>query len=143
MGCRIVEGMERISVDEAARLLKTTYWAGKRSRGQIEKSMCNSFCYGVWSDDEDKLVGFARVISDLATTWYLCDVIIDPEYQHRGLGKELVSYITSRPEYACLRGILLTRDAHGLYGKYGFANADGRAMTKKPDRPFMTEDKEG
>ena len=83
------------------------------------------------------------MISDLATTWYLCDVIIDPEYQHRGLGKELVAYITSRPEYACLRGILLTRDAHGLYGKYGFANADGRAMTKNPDRPFMTEDKEG
>ncbi len=134
MGCRIVEGMERISVDEAARLLKTTYWAGKRSKGQIEKSMRNSFCYGVWSDDEEKLVGFARVISDYATTWYLCDVIIDPAYQHQGLGKALVSYIASSTEFAGLRGLLLTRDAHGLYARYGFESADGRAMVRAPQR---------
>ena len=30
-------------------------------------------------------MGFARIISDYATTFYLADVIIDPEYQHQGL----------------------------------------------------------
>ena len=51
-------------------------------------------------DDEKKLVGFARVISDYATTYYLCDVIIDEAYRHQGLGKALVSYIESRPDWA-------------------------------------------
>jgi ribosomal protein S18 acetylase RimI-like enzyme len=73
------------------------------------------------------------VISDFATTYYLADVIIDQDYRQRGLGQALVSYIISRPEYACLRGILLTKDAHGLYEKYGFETADGRAMVKAPD----------
>jgi ribosomal protein S18 acetylase RimI-like enzyme len=130
LDCRIVEGAERIDADEVFRLLKTTYWAGKRSKEQIRKSMENSACYGVYIEDEPKLAGFARVISDYATTWYLCDVIIDPAFQHRGLGKALVSYIASRPEYDGLRGFLFTRDAHGLYEKYGFETVDGRAMVK-------------
>ena len=132
MDFRIVEGADQISIDEVIRLLKTTYWANKRSREQIEKSMRNSSCYGICVEDEQKLAGFARVISDFATTWYLCDVIIDPEYRHRGLGKALVSHIASLPEYAGLRGFLFTRDAHGLYEKYGFETVDGRVMVKAP-----------
>ena len=133
-GFRFVEGRDQIGLDEVARLLKTTYWANKRSKEQIEVSMRNSSCYGIYLDSEPKLIGFARVITDYATTWYLCDVIIDPEYRQRGLGKSLVSHIASRPEYAGLRGLLMTRDAHGLYEKYGFKTADGRAMERPPSR---------
>lgn len=131
---RIIEGADRIDTDEVVRLLKTTYWANKRSKEQIRKSMEHSSCYGIYLEDERKLVGFARVISDFATTYYLADVIIDQAYRHRGLGKALVSYIVSLPEYAALRGLLLTKDAHGLYEKYGFETVDGRAMVKSPDR---------
>ena len=129
---RIIEGTDRISVDEAAGLLKTTYWAGKRSKEQIGKSMDNSSCYGVYLDDEQKLIGFARVISDFATTYYLADVVIDPAYRHRGLGKALVSHIVGLPEYAGLRGLLLTMDAHGLYEQYGFETVKDRAMMRAP-----------
>ncbi len=132
MNYRIIEDADRISVKDVERLLKMTYWAYRRSAETIEKSMRNSACFGVWSDDEQKLIGFARVISDYATTWYLCDVIIDPAYRRQGLGKELVSYIASSPEFSGLRGLLLTRDAHGLYSRYGFEPADGRAMVRAP-----------
>ncbi|MBQ7477615.1 MAG: hypothetical protein IJT01_01755 [Selenomonadaceae bacterium] len=56
MNYRIVAGSEDIKVNEAARLLRMTYWADKRSIEQIEKSMQNSSCYGVYLDDEKKLV---------------------------------------------------------------------------------------
>ena len=134
MDFRIIEGADQINIDEVVRLLKTTYWANNRSKEQIRKSMENSSCYGIWLNDEQKLVGFARVISDFATTYYLADVIIDSDYRHRGLGKLLVSHIVSQPEYTCLRGLLLTMDAHGLYEKYGFQTVNGRAMVKSPDR---------
>ena len=130
MKYRIIEGAEQIPLSEAVRLLKTTYWANRRTEDTIEKSMRNSACYGIWSDEEQKLLGFARVISDYATTWYLCDVIIDEAYRHQGLGKQLVSHIAS--EFTGLRGLLLTRDAHGLYEKYGFEKVNGRAMVKAP-----------
>ena len=95
--------------------------------------MASSYCYGLFPTDDDRLIGFARVISDLATTYYLCDVIIDPEYQHQGLGKALVSHIVNLPEYRKLRGILLTKDAHGLYEKFSFETVNDRAMVKAPE----------
>ncbi len=132
MDYRIIEGNDQITTEEAARLLKATYWANKRSLEQIGKSMRNSVCYGIRLSGEEKLIGFARVISDFATTYYLCDVIIDPEYQHRGLGKALIAHITAQPEYEGLRGFLMTRDAHGLYAQYGFVPVQGRAMERAP-----------
>lgn len=128
MGYRIIE--DGIGVSEAERLLKMTYWADRRSTETIEKSMRNSACFGIRSDEDGKLIGFARVVTDYATTWYLCDVIIDPDYRHAGLGKALVFHVVSR--FAGLRGILLTRDAHGLYEQYGFASGEGRAMIRNP-----------
>ena len=130
MEYRIVDSAEEMKINEVVRLLKMTYWADKRSVGQIEKSMRNSSCYGVYLDDENKLAGFARVISDYATTYYLCDVVIDTAYRHRGLGTALVSHIESSPEYAGLRGFLITRDADDLYRKFGYEVLNDRVMVK-------------
>ena len=86
----------------------------------------------MYLDNKNKLIGFARVISDYATTYYLCDVIIDTAYQHQGIGTALISHIVSLPEYAGLRGVLITRDAHNLYKKFGFEVLNDRAMVKPP-----------
>ena len=133
MEYRIVEGKENIKLEDVVRLLRTTYWAGSRPAEKIEKSMDNSICIGLYVDGVEQLVGFARIISDHATTYYLCDVIIDEEYRHNGLGKALVSYIVSMPENSGLRGLLLTKDAHSLYEKYGYEIINDRAMMRSPN----------
>ena len=120
-----------MELEDIERLLRMTYWAVKRPLVQIEKSVENSACFGIYLEGIDKLAGFARVISDYATTWYLCDVIIDPEYRNMGLGTALVSHIVSLPELSGLRGILITRDAHALYCKFGFEVMNGRVMVKE------------
>ena len=130
MNYKIVSGYEKMNLKDIIRLLKMTYWADKRSEEQIEKSCKNSFCYGVHLENDHKLIGFARVISDCATTYYLSDVIIDTEYQNQGFGTALVSFIESQPCYSGLRGILITRDAHALYRKFGYEVLNDRAMVK-------------
>ena len=130
MKYRIVDDLSQMNLDDIIKLLKSTYWADKRSDEQIEKSARNSSCYGIFIEGENKLAGFARVISDYATTYYLCDVVVDEEYRNKGLGTALVSYIESLPVYAGLRGILVTRDAHSLYRKFGYEVVDGRVMIK-------------
>lgn len=132
MNYRIVDGSDKMKTEDIARLLKMTYWADKRPAETIEKSIRNSSCYGIYADGSDRLTGFARVISDYATSYYLCDVIIDPEFQHQGLGTALVSHVVSLPEYSKLRGFLITRDAHDLYRKFGFEVVNGRVMVKSP-----------
>lgn len=133
MEYRIVEGKENIKVEDVVRLLKMTYWADSRPVEKIDKSMENSKCVGLYVDGVERLVGFARVISDYATTYYLCDVIIDEDYQHKGLGKALVSYVVSIPDYKGLRGLLVTKDAHKLYEKYGYEIINDRAMMRSPE----------
>ena len=130
MNFKIIDGIEMMNLEDIVRLLRMTYWADKRTVEQIDKSVHNSSCYGVYIEDEQKLVGFARVISDYATTYYLCDVIIDNDYRHNGLGTALISYIEQLPQYAGLRGILITRDAHTLYKKFGYEVLNDRVMVK-------------
>ncbi len=127
---RIVDGSEQMRLDDVVRLLRMSYWADKRPMEQIKRSIENSSCYGVYLDGKETLAGFARVISDYATTFYLCDVIIDERYRHKGLGTALVGHIVTLPEYAGLRGFLITRDAHRLYEKFGFQVIHDRAMVK-------------
>ena len=134
MNYRIVDGSDKMKFEDIVRLLRMTYWAEKRPIEIIEQSIRNSSCYGLYLEEADKLVGFARVISDYATTYYLCDVIIDTEYQHKGLGTALISYINSLPEFSGLRGVLITRDAQALYRKFGFEVMNDRAMVKEPNR---------
>ena len=132
MDCRIVEGAENMRVEDVARLLRTTYWAGNRPAETVEKAMRNSACFGLCLPDSGELAAFARVISDLATTFYLCDVVVDPACRGRGLGTALVSHILSHPSYAHLRGFLITRDAHGLYRPFGFEVVNDRVMVRAP-----------
>lgn len=130
MNFKIIDGIEKMNLEDIVRLLKMTYWADKRTVEQIDKAIHNSSCYGVYIESERKLVGFARVISDYATTYYLCDVIIDNDYQRNGLGTALISYIEQLPQYEGLRGILITRDAHSLYKKFGYEVLNERVMVK-------------
>jgi GNAT superfamily N-acetyltransferase len=122
----------KLDMARISEMLKSSYWAKERSRTAIRRSIDNSLCFGVYKDGEQ--VGFARAVTDYATVFWLCDVIIDEKHRGRGLGKALVEYIVNSDELAGLRGILATKDAHGLYEQYGFArNADN--YMAKPAQP--------
>jgi GNAT superfamily N-acetyltransferase len=85
----------------------------------VETSIQNSLCFGAFCDG--KQIGFARVITDFATFAYLADVFVVPEHRGRGMSKMLVRAVLAHPQLRGLRRILLaTRDAHGLYKKFGF-----------------------
>ena len=99
-------------------LIKESYWATNRSLETIKLSIENSLCLGVY--EEQRQIGFARIVTDYATFAWLCDVFILDDYKGKGLGKWLVETITMQPVLKNLRTfILATRDAHGLYERYG------------------------
>ena len=83
----------------------------------IFKAMENSVSYGVF-DKYDFMVGYARIITDHVTTFYLMDVIIDEKYRHQGLGTILMDAIMA--DVGDLWGILHTEDAQEFYTRYGF-----------------------
>lgn len=61
------------------------------------------------------------ISTDYATFGYLCDVFVLEDHRGLGLSKWLVECILGEPEYLPLRNwTLFTKDAHGLYGRFGF-----------------------
>jgi len=109
----------KIDLDMLHDFLSQTYWAEGIPKDIVSKSVENSLCFGVYH--EEKLIGFARVISDFATFAYLGDVFILPAHRGRGLSKWLMEIIIQHPQLRRLRRFTLaTRDAHGLYAQYGF-----------------------
>ena len=102
--------------------LASSYWASGMPRAVLERGIENSLTFGIYQLDEQ--IGFARVITDLATYAYLSDVFVLEEHRGQGLSKWLIECILAHPELQGLRRFaLFTRDAQGLYERYGFAPA--------------------
>jgi GNAT superfamily N-acetyltransferase len=96
-----------------------SYWAADRTKDQIQKSIANSFCFGVYARNGQQ-VGFARVVTDRVTFAWLCDVYICKSERGHGLGKWLIDTVMNHHELKDIRRfMLLTRDAHDLYRHYG------------------------
>lgn len=119
-----------------------SYWAKDRPREIVEKSIENSLlCFGIYKENVAgtiEQVGFARVITDMATFAYLCDVFVVPEFRGIGLSKWLMGIITTHPELQMVRRMLLvTYDAHKLYAQYGFKYIDmpGQFMQRIQNAP--------
>jgi GNAT superfamily N-acetyltransferase len=125
----------RIDVDVVHGFLSKSYWTPGIPRSVVERGMAGSLCFGVYEDGGGgrdarptprAQIGYARVITDRATFAYLADVFILEPWRGRGLSKWLVETIMAHPELQNLRRwCLLTRDAQGLYARYGFKELSG------------------
>jgi GNAT superfamily N-acetyltransferase len=117
----------RIDLDAIHDYLRSSYWAAGMPRAVLERAVMNSLTFGVYNGSRQ--VGFARVITDRATYAYLSDVFIVEEYRGRGLSKWLMECILAHPDLQGLRRFaLFTRDASGLYERYGFGPARSRSV---------------
>jgi GNAT superfamily N-acetyltransferase len=120
---------EKIDIPVVHAFLTQSYWAKGIPEATVRRSIKGSLCFSIFH--EERQIGFARVITDEATFAYLADVFVLEAYRGRGLSKWLMEVVTSYPSLTGLRRFLLaTRDAHGLYAKFGF--------TPLPDlKPWM------
>jgi len=120
----------RIDIDAVHEYLSCeSYWARGRSRADIEQALREAArVVGLY--DGARQVGFARIISDGVRASHLCDVYVLPEYQGRGLGTQLVGEAVDNGPHARLPWTLATKDAHGLYQRFGFSSVNARIMQR-------------
>jgi GNAT superfamily N-acetyltransferase len=100
-------------------LCNESYWAKNIPIELVKQAIENSVCFSIFYIEEQ--IGFARVITDKATFGYLADVFIIEEHKGKGLGKWFIQTILDHEELQGFRSwMLATKDAHGLYEKFGF-----------------------
>ncbi len=133
-----IETPSPADIDAIHAVLTNTYWSPGIPRDVVAQACANSMCV-IARDDKGKLIGFARLVTDKATFAWLCDVIVLPGKQGRGLGRALVQTFLDHPDLQGLRRWLLgTKDAHGVYEPLGFKalEAPERFMQIKSPAPY-------
>jgi GNAT superfamily N-acetyltransferase len=112
----------RIDRDAAWAWLSTqAYWGRWRRREHLEAQFDSAWrVVGVYRGPD--MVGSARAVSDGVAFAYLADVWVHESARGRGLGKALVEEIVAGGPG--MRWVLHTKDAEGLYQRFGFRPAD-------------------
>lgn len=114
----------RLNLDAVLEMLHNTHWGADLTRETLGRAVANSLCFGMYEGATQ--LGFARVVTDLATYGYLTDVVIVEWRRGQGLGEWLVDCILAHPGLQRLRRLaLLTRDSPDLYARFGFTPGTG------------------
>jgi N-acetylglutamate synthase-like GNAT family acetyltransferase len=112
--------LTRLDVTVIHAFLTQSYWSPGIGRSVIERAISNSLCFGLYRKAEQ--VGFARVVTDKATFAYLADVFVLDAHRGKGLSKWLMQVVKEHADLQGLRRFMLgTKDAHGLYKQFEFA----------------------
>jgi len=78
--------------------------------------------YVASAHDGDRLIGFARAISDGATNGYISSVMVDPAYRRQGIARTMLQQIMG--DKPTIRWVLHTRkESSALYASLGFTPA--------------------
>lgn len=112
------------------------------TKGQAERGLAHTtFLMAV--RDTDKIVAMGRVLFDFGYTAYLGDIIVRPEYQGHGIGRQIVERLIDRTMDAAFEDekiMFILGAAKGkepFYEKFGFrrrpndVSGDGMSMWRK------------
>ena len=84
--------------------------------------------------DNDRIVAMARMIGDLGLNYYIKDVVVRPEYQHKGIGRlminELLKYIDENgiKDTEIFVELCAMPDKIPFYEKFGFSANEAQRL---------------
>ncbi|BAC09234.1 MULTISPECIES: GNAT family N-acetyltransferase [Thermosynechococcus] len=113
-----------IDVYELEELCDAVGWSRRPIR-KVKKAIQHSFLViSMWEQRGAyrRLIGFSRATSDHAFNATIWDVVVHPEFQGRGLGKELMRQIIKELRSEDISNITLFADPHvvDFYRQLGF-----------------------
>ncbi len=90
-----------------------------------KKAMSNTF-YSVSIYDDDKIIGYGRIIGDEICFLYIHDIMVLPDYQSQKIGTKIMEQLLKKindvkKENPSLRVYLgASKNREGFYKKFGF-----------------------
>lgn len=134
----IRDGFENMDFERVTGMLSKSYWCPGIKIDEVTRGALNSSLVVGAFLEQGKQIGYARVISDKTRFAYILDVYVDDEYRRRGIGQKMIGHILAHDDLKNVyQWLLITRDAHGVYGKAGFrpVSRPGDWMEIRHQRP--------
>ena len=138
-GPSAVEYEDRLAtVAEFGELFDSVGWP--RYEAPSSAAALDGSLFGTVAMDEGEVVAMGRVVGDGGKFFYIQDLIVRPEYQGRGIGRQIVRRLTSMIEKkapgSAFIGVFATPEAIPLYTRMGldsaFGGLTGMAAVKNP-----------
>ena len=117
------------TVDEFNQLTEAVGW-GRRENAIVEEDTLYSVC----AYDEDKLIGYGRIIGDKTIFLHIHDVMVRPDYQGMGIGTVIMNKILDKvneyrrvnPNIRVYLGV--SKGKEGFYEKFGFVSRPNESI---------------
>ena len=112
------------SADEFNFLTDSVGW-GKRENSIVDEALNNTL-YSLCVYDDDKLIGYGRIIGDKTIFLYIQDIMVIPEYQGKHIGTKIMENLLNKvDEYKKINPNIRTylgasKNKESFYEKFGF-----------------------
>ncbi len=109
----------KVTPREISELRKSVGWNGMEAC--YENSLNQSYFY-ICCYDENKLVGFLDVLSNGVTDAYFQDVMVNPDYQGKGIGTALMIQAIQKlkEDNIYMISVIFDESLLNFYKKFGF-----------------------
>jgi ribosomal protein S18 acetylase RimI-like enzyme len=115
--------IEKLPTPEEYNQLRQTVGWGIYERDVIEQALPHSL-YCICAVFNGEIIGMARIIGDRGIAYYIQDVIVKPDYQRQGIGKQLMDkimeYLRIHANNNSVIGLMAAKGKEPFYTPYGF-----------------------
>jgi ribosomal protein S18 acetylase RimI-like enzyme len=120
---------DRKDIDSAqlVALYRHAPWASTRTSEDAREMLIHTdVAITAW--DENRLVGFGRVLTDYVYRASIWDVIVDNAYQGQDIGTQIIQHILDHPDLKRVELFWLCTRSPGFYEKLGFSAKEQTGM---------------
>ncbi len=128
MTIRAIDRLTDRHVDDLLQLYQLEWWTQNRTIDEVRRMLSHSDLIFPFVDDRsNRLVAFARVLTDFVYKAIIFDVIVDRELRDQGIGRILLDRILDHPMLQAVEHLELycLPDLLPFYEKWGFTASPG------------------
>jgi ribosomal protein S18 acetylase RimI-like enzyme len=138
---KVIHAIDGTRRGEVLALFQNAWWTAARSCEAVDRMIEGSdVVLGLVDSTSDRLVGFARAITDGVFLAVILDVIVAPDARGAGHGATLMDELLARPELAGVDSVELVCQPEliGFYGRWGFTDRVGRSLLmRRSNNPLL------
>lgn len=118
----VISALSDTQIDQLVTLYHNEFWCSNRKRSDVDRMLVNSDIIIGVEDRAHALIGFARVLTDYVYKAMVLDVIVQPEWRGKKIGKLLMDTVVDHAE---LRGVAhidlnCLPEMYKFYAQWGF-----------------------
>lgn len=123
-----IESLTGAQIEELCAMYQLEWWSQGRQKPDVLRMLNHSDIIVAFCEPESqKLIAFARILTDYVYRALILDVIVENSYRRRGMGRILMDAIVNHPRLESVEKLILfcLPEMVPFYRKWGFTDNVG------------------